>query len=671
MESDEPDGVSRLKMEDVVLQVKKLLIEKSDNMLLALYKGEVDRSELNFLTFRDRTFQWQMGMQSVYYQEWYREIVQAIKDIWDEPTEDVKHTFELIGRAGVGMTICGLILISEIGKYANAPDILYVCCQHEPPHLPNGMHGRRRNEPALVTLLYKDFWGRARHLAAHCDMDIGLHFQQQFCKLLSSRQRNRKLFVLIDTFWPPAVLVSLHALWQPVHMCVYFVSLSSRMTAWPDVWPFTKRRIVSGVSKPDYLKFGYECASIETKAWIDSTSAASGGREALMSYAYDVLGGNAQLLLRLGTNHSTDRTIFWDMQRWFVKGANSPTDEMKLAVLDACADLTCWYTEQYKPHYSCEVRSPVAFSSLFMKPIVCGGSDNDNYQMFGHAAASSTMFYVLVELLQNCEDENWMSMQSAVMSWELIELLYSHSALMIVFYQRLQVRPTLALTGIGRSMGGCSMTIDLDPLKLQLKPITQEHGIEDLRENDFGFCEEYTAMIDGICILPQSARITCLWRCNDEPVDLSVMFDGGKNDPDFFASGNMKAEMECQKYPETPWNGVSLALRAVHGPDSKLGRDSSVLTAYRNGINRHGLPRLLIMVFCVTDKYFDEFSITEEPADSYLLCFKCRYRNRPHKRASSQIAQARSYEDKVDEDRSLGTQAAEKQVPKRARSGRR
>jgi hypothetical protein len=104
---------------------------REDDLLLALYQGQVERSEDNFLKFTDITLSWQENAPIIYYQEWYTHCMREIKAIYDGPKQDrttfveCERTYELYGSAGTGKTIAGLVMIHEIGRYADPPDILY------------------------------------------------------------------------------------------------------------------------------------------------------------------------------------------------------------------------------------------------------------------------------------------------------------------------------------------------------------------------------------------------------------------------------------------------------------------------------------------------------------------------------------------------------------------
>jgi hypothetical protein len=185
-------------------------------------------------------------------------------------------------------------------------------------------------------------------------------------------------------------------------MCIYVASYGSRVLAkaGEQIWPFQSgiSRLVSGVSKVDYLAFGYACALGDTQTWIDdavtscsssssnsnnrtrankadtvvrgssnsSTSSSATGttpalavvtaeppiegrRKELMSFAFDILGGSARYLLRLGTNGSNvrDKVMLASLVKWFREGGNNPTDKMRLTVLQACAEMACCYTQGY------------------------------------------------------------------------------------------------------------------------------------------------------------------------------------------------------------------------------------------------------------------------------------------------------------------------------------
>jgi hypothetical protein len=640
-------------------------VHQHDKALLALYRGQVRRSEKNFLTFEDSYLFWDIGLESVYYQEWYTEVVRKIDEIWSGPVAEVEpayktcqRTYEVFGSAGTGKTIGGLVLISEIGKYADPPDILYV--RRELGKLKKEMQS---DELAAVTLLYKDYWGNAHDKTESIPFGAAKS-NSQVHELLSLRQPNRKLFVLVDTYWPTHVLHSLNRFVDAVHMCVYIASYGSRTTAKEpvdEVWPFIHHRLVSRVSKSDYLKFGYECAADKTKKWIDRTvassiassitsssssgssysnsSAASDRREALMSFAYDVLGGSARILLRLGAYEPrSDPEMLTSLKQWFAEGTNNPSDEIRIAVLKSCAELTCAYIQR--------ARYPTIaltdFSSLFLRQVRSGDRDN-----VISVAASATMHYVLFELYQNREHEMWRHVP-VVLKFLGMGDLFERCALMYL-YQYLRRKDTLMLTGIGRRMGGHSMTVSLGLLGLNLNTVVDETGIANLRVDDFAVCmKDNFAMIDGICILPSSVTIASLVDSDGEEANLS---GGSAHDPNFFANGRMKpkrtrsgtrvekGELEEMGEPvkkgepeedepeemgelEGEWSGLSIGLQVAWGPNHKLGLNDDVLAAYHTGMNQSGLPNFLIMLFCVPNDSLNEFQVTDEPVYSNLLCFK-------------------------------------------------
>jgi hypothetical protein len=583
-----------------------------------------------------------------------------------------QRTYEVFGSAGTGKTIGGLVLISEIGKYADPPDILYI--RRLPGNLPQEI---QRNEPAMVTLLYKDYWGNAHYMTNSTPFSATADSEVR--ELLSLRQSNRKLFVLIDTYWCTDVLKLLNRCVDAVHMCVYIASYGSRTIAKEpaaEVWPFVHHRLVSRVSKSDYLKFGYECAADNTKPWIDRTVAssitsssssgssysnsgalvaASDRREALMSFAYDVLGGSARILLRLGTSEPRgEPEILTSLKQWFAEGANNPNDEIKIAVLNSCAELTCSYMQRAS-HTTIAIAE---FSSLCLRQVRSGDRDN-----VISVAASATMHYVLFELYQNREHEMWRHLL-AVLKASSMGNMFERCAL-IYLYKYLRCKDTLVLTGIGRRMVGHSMTVSLGHLRLNLNTVVGETGIANLRVDDFAVCmEDNFAMIDGICILPSSVTIASLVDSDGEEADLS---GGSAHDPNFFANGRMKpkwsrkrtrsgtndekGELEEMGEPkdkgevvevgkavekgepevvepeemgeqEKEWSGLSMGLQVASGPNHKLGLNDDVLAAYRAGMNQIGLPNFLIMLFCVPNDHFNEFQVTDEPVYSNLLCFK-------------------------------------------------
>jgi hypothetical protein len=666
-------------------------VHQHDKALLALYRGQVRRSENAFLTFEDSYLLWDIGLESVYYQEWYTEVVRKIDEIWSGPVAEVEpayktcqRTYEVFGSAGTGKTIGGLVLINEIGKYADPPDILYVRRK-----LKKEMQS---DEPAMATLLYKDYWGNAHHKTESIPFGAPKS-NSQVHELLSLRQPNRKLFVLVDTFWPTYVLDSLYSCVDPahntVHMCVYIASYDSRTTAREPVhrfWPFKHNRLVSRVRKSDYLKFGYACAANNTKKWIDRTvassiassitsssssgssysnsSAATDRREALMSFAYDVLGGSARILLRLGAYEPrSDPEMLTSLQHWFAEGTNNPSDEIRIAVLNSCAELTCSYIQR--------ARYPTIaltdFSSLFLRQVRSGDRDN-----VISVAASATMQYVLFELYQNREHEMWGHVP-VVLKFLGMGDLFERCALMYL-YQYLRRKDTLVLTGIGRRMGGHSMTVSLGLLGLNLNTVVDEIGIANLRVNDFAVCvKDNFAMIDGICILPSSVTIASLVDSDGEEANLS---GGSAHDPNFFANGRMKPKRSCkwtrsgtnvekgeleemgepvkkgepeEDEPEEmgelegEWSGLSMGLQVAWGPNHKLGLNDDVLAAYHTGMNQSGLPNFLIMLFCVPNDSFNEFQVTDEPEYSNLLCFKFPCQE-SYKRKSSERDQALSGE---------------------------
>jgi hypothetical protein len=367
-----------------------------DELLLALYQGHVERSEDNFLKFTDSTLSWQENAPIIYYQEWYTHCMREIKAIYDGPKQDrttfenCERLYELYGSAGTGKTIAGLVMIHEIGRYADPPDILYIR-REESLKIP------KSDDAVRVTLLYRDVWGRARSFNL-----LKMKKFEELHHMLSLRWKSRKLCVLIDTYPPLQILRWFKDCKHPMFMCIYVASYGSRVSAkaGEQFWPFQSgiSRLVSGVSKVDYLAFGYACALGDTQTWIDdavtscsssssnsnnstsgnkadtvvrgssnsSTSSSATGttpalavvtaeppiegrRKELMSFAFDILGGSARYLLRLGTNGSNvrDKVMLASLVKWFREGGNNPTDKMRLTVLQACAEMACCYTQGY------------------------------------------------------------------------------------------------------------------------------------------------------------------------------------------------------------------------------------------------------------------------------------------------------------------------------------
>jgi hypothetical protein len=471
--------------------------------------------------------------------------------------------------------------------------------------------------------------------------------------------------------------------------------------------------LVSGVSKVDYLAFGYACAPGDTQTWIDDAVTSGGGsssssssgsssssssssnnsasgnkadtvacggnnsstsssatgttpalavvtaeppieerRKELMSFAYDVLGGSARYLLRLGIFGSNvrNKAMLASLVKWFREGGNNPTDKMRLAVLGACADMACCYTQDLN------LPSLTEFSSLLLRQV----RDPDDTTKVRSVAATATMLYVLYEMAQNEEDERWKHIVKA------IGMGFLFDTAMIYLYKHLLGKRELMLTGIGNRMRGLSMTINLGTLGLQLKTVTEEKKVEDLRVNDFAVCvKENFAMIDGICLLPASVTVNPVVNSLGNRVSL-VGDDSG--DLMFFASGRMKMEdslgkarrADCEAvekdHPEN--RGVAMGLQVASGSEHKLGRNPDVLYSYRKGMIDNQFPRLLVMLFCVTDTHFDEFDVSDEPAGSNVLCFKFAC-NRSLKRRNRGIAQGSAEEN--DEDREdIGEQKAKK-----------
>jgi hypothetical protein len=427
-----------------------------DKLLLALYQGHVERSEDNFLKFTDSTLSWQENAPIIYYQEWYTHCMREIKAIYDGPKQDqttfvkCERTYELYGSAGTGKTIAGLVMIHEIGRYADPPDILYIR-REESLKIP------KSEDAVRVTLLYRDIWGRARSFTV-----LKMKEFEELHHMLSLRWKNRKLCVLIDTYPPMHVLRWFKYSKHPMFMCIYVASYGSRALAkaGEDYWPFEPgiSRLVSGVSKVDYLAFGYACAPGGTQTWIDDAVTSGGGgsssssssnnstsgtkadtvacggnnsstsssatgttpalavvtaeppieerRKELMSFAYDVLGGSARYLLRLGTNGSSvrDKAMLASLVKWFTAGANNPTDRMRLTVLQACAEMACCYTQGY----NCQslfhlVDDPTENSKNFEEFFFWRIQRTCDDDRVSTTAASATMQYVFYEVVQDRE----------------------------------------------------------------------------------------------------------------------------------------------------------------------------------------------------------------------------------------------------------------------------
>jgi hypothetical protein len=695
---------------------------EDDDLLLALYQGHVEISQDNFLKFTDSTLSWQENAPVIYYQEWYTHCMREIKAIYDGPKQDqttfvkCERTYELYGSAGTGKTIAGLVMIHEIGRYADPPDILYI--RREDTSW--GTLKKPKSEDVVrVTLLCRDIWGRARSFTV-----LSTKKFEELDHMLSLRRASRKLCVLIDTFPPMHVLRWFKYSKHPMFMCIYVASYGSRALAkaGEDYWPFEPgiSRLVSGVSKVDYLAFGYACAPGGTQTWIDDAVTSGGGssssssssnnstsgnkadtvvrgssnsstsssatgttpalavvtaeppieerRKELMSFAYDILGGSARYLLRLGSFGSNvrDKTMHASLVKWFREGGNNPTDKMRLAVLGTCADMACCYTQDHKSQTPSHVVAQQAeaslteFSSLFLRQV----RDADDTTKVRSVAATATMLYVLYEMAQNQEDEMWKHMVKAIGSSGMGFLFEQTS--MIYLYKHLLGKRELMLTGIGNRMRGLSMTINLGTLGLQLNTVTEEKKVEDLRVNDFAVCvKENFAMIDGICLLPASVTVNPVVNSLGNRVSL-VGDDSG--DLMFFASGRMKMKDSIGKTrsagskvleEDLPENrGVALGLQVASGSEHKLGRNPDVLYSYRKGMIDNQFPRLLVMLFCVTDTHFDEFDVSDEPAGSNVLCFKFAC-NRSLKRRNRGIAQGSPEEN--DEDREdIGEQKAKK-----------
>jgi hypothetical protein len=705
-----------------------IAVDKSDQVLLALFQDEIDRSESDFLKFRDSVLRWQNDTPAIYFQEWYTQCIRQIRTIWDGPRTDqdqtllgCERTYELYGSAGTGKTIAGLVMINEFGKYADRPDILYV--RHK-----RTLHARTKfEEHATATLLYRDYWGRARHVTVSSRFDES--DREVIHQMLLSRQLDRKLCVLIDTYPPVRVLQLLDDMYVTMHMCVYIASYGSRISAMAGdaIWPFKPEncRLVSAVSKADYLKFGYVCAPSQTQDWINSTIASGKGigtasstttsssssnnsitsgniadvvdnggcssstsssaaataavieanREALMSFAHEILGGSASCLLRLGTHSKKVRnaTLLASVLRWFMEGGNNPTDTMQIAVLEACAQMTCWYIQEHEKQNPGDIvhqqahGSHTEFSSLFLRQV----RDPNALSEVRSVAASVTMLYVLFEIAQSRETKMGNHiMQAFGMGFQL-----EHFPL-IYLYKYMQGNRELTLTGIGNRMRGLSMTINLGTLGLQLNTVTEEKKVEDLRVNDFAVCvNENFAMIDGICILPASVTVKSVVNRQGKPVSLV----GDERDPTFFVCGRMKKKgflgvtqsedniVVMDDLKET--GGVALGLQVVFGSTHKLGRQADVLSAYRQGMIDNHFPSLLVMLFYVTDANFDNFDVTDEPDGSNLLCFKfpCQ---RSLKRASSEIAQGSSQEEDEEDKGEQKKSATGKETNRKAKKSK-
>jgi hypothetical protein len=627
---------------------------KTPNLLLALYQGQVSKSSSGFLTMQDRRLQFAYDVKCVYYQQWYSEFVKKIKAIWNGEKSKVEtafsnceRTYEVFGSAGTGTTISGLVLIYEIGMYDDPPDILYV--RREDDNLNNTL---RSDEKAVATLLYKDGDGNAQAYSssiAFGTFEAGKAVSA-ITKLRSPHKRHQKLFVLIDTYWPAYVLRALHVHSPTVHMCVYIASFGSRTIALESaaaVWPFYDYLLISRISKEDYLRFGYECAVPRTQSWIDQTVASCGGssnscsgsssaaardlRTELMSYAYDVLGGSARFLLRLGTYRARDTTMLKYLQNWCLEGANKPTDATQIAVLHACAEMACCCAEGLRFQNASRMLSTRNFSSLFLRQV--HSSSSDILCGVRSVAASSTMSYVLFEMCQRRANTEWEFMQAAF-AFSGTGDLFESTALMYL-YKHLRSKETLTLKGIGKRMNGCIMTVAVGNLGLTLNTVTVQNGVGDLSVNNFAICvPENSGMLDGICILPPSVRIQSWVDQNGEAVNLSG--DPG-TDRYFSSNGHMMTEWSCGSTPEShssaagskntggqkgAWRGISIGLQVATGSTHKLGRNDAVLDSYRDGMRQKGFPDLLIMLFCVTNDHFSKFQVTSEPADSNLLCFK-------------------------------------------------
>jgi hypothetical protein len=638
----------------LVLQVNEPAEEwKSPEPLLALYQGQVSMSSSGFLTLQDRRLLFERDVKCVYYQQWYSELAKKIKAIWNGEKSKVEtefsnceRTYEVFGSAGTGKTISGLVLIYEIGMYDDPPDILYVRRQN-----PNLSRTLQSDEKAVATLLYKDADGNAHSntsLIAFGTFEAGKAVSA-ITKLRSPHKRHQKLFVLIDTYWPAYVLRALHVHSPTVHMCVYIASFGSRTIALESaaaVWPFYDYLLISRISKEDYLRFGYECAVPRTQSWIDQTVASCGGssnscsgsssaaardlRTELMRYAYDVLGGSARYLLRLGTYRARDTTMLTYLQNWFLEGANNPTDATQIAVLHACAEMACSCAEGLRFQNASRMLSTRNFSSLFLRQVPSSSSDTPCGVR--SVAASSTMSYVLFELCQRRANTEWEVMQAAL-EFSGTGNLFESTALMHL-YRHLLSKETLTLKGIGKRMNGCSMTVAVGNLGLTLNTVTVQHGVDDLSESNFAICvQENSGMFDGICVLPPSVRIQSWVDQNGEDVNLC-----GDPGTDRYCSGdghmmtatNSRPTRSCSASASSKttagqkraWRGMSMGLQVASGSTHKLGRNDAVLDSYKVGIRQKGFPDLFIMLFCVTNEHFSKFQVTSEPADSNLLCFK-------------------------------------------------
>jgi hypothetical protein len=654
---NEPQLVLQVNEPQQALEVSEPAEEwKSPDLLLALYQGQVSMSSSGFLTLQDRRllFADDDNVKCVYYQQWYSELAKKIKAIWNGEKSKVEtsfsnceRTYEVFGSAGTGKTISGLVLIYEIGMYDDPPDILYVCRADE-----NLSKTLRSDEKAVATLLYKDGDGNARTYSSSIAFNTfeASEAVAAITKLRSPHKRHRKLFVLIDSYWPAYVLRALHVHSPTVHMCVYIASYGSRMMALElaaSVWPFYDHLLISRISKEDYLRFGYECSLLRTKSWIDQTVASCGGsssicsdsssaaardlRTELMSYAYDVLGGSARFLLRLGTYRAGNATMLEYLENWFLEGANNPTDAIQVAVLHACAEMACCCAEGLRYPNPSRILSTRNFSSLFLRQVPSSSSD----MLCGvrSVAASSTMSYVLFELCQRRANTEWEVMQAAL-EFSGTGNLFESTALMHL-YRHLLSKETLTLKGIGKRMNGCSMTVAVGNLGLTLNTVTVQNGVGNLSENNFAICvQENSGMFDGICILPPSVRIQSWVDQNGE--DVNLCGDPG-TDRYFSGNGHMMTEWSNGSTPEShssaagskntggqkrAWRGMSMGLQVAARSTHKLGRNDAVLDSYKDGIRQKGFPDLFIMLFCVTNEHFSKFQVTGEPADSNLLCFK-------------------------------------------------